>query len=44
MGGAALPLLLAARRSTGRIVQPRLLLMFALWGDSGVAALPVAMR
>lgn len=42
MGGAALSLLLADRRATGRLLRPPLLAMFALWTVSGLASLAEA--
>jgi hypothetical protein len=42
MGGAAFALVLADRRTTGRLLRPTLLLMFAFWGASALAALVVA--
>lgn len=42
MGGAALSLLLADRRTTGRLLRPPLLAMFALWAVSGLASLAEA--
>lgn len=42
MGGAALSMLLASRRATGRLSRMPLLVMFACWGASALGALATA--